>query len=244
MRLLIDVGNTRTKAWLVSENGNIVKHRVFQRDLSGLEKFASLKEISCGILSSVADFPARLLSGISKRFPLVDLSPDCHLPFKIKYHTPETIGSDRLAVAAGAIRIFGKKPSLILDAGTCLKFNLVAPEAVFLGGSISPGLNMRLRALHAYSARLPLIKEIIPVSFPGLSTRDSILSGTLGGILAEAESVISVSKKKYPGVKILITGGDGPFFAENLKFRTFAKPDLMATGLFHILEYNLPQSKS
>lgn len=208
-----------------------------------LKKF----EIKNSLFSAVEDFdPAieALLSASTKYFNLTYRLP---VPIKNRYATPETLGNDRLAGAVGAAYLFPHEPVLIIDAGTCIKYDFVNAHGEYLGGAISPGLYMRFQAMHNYTGRLPLIKPDMLETFAatdltGNSTSNALLSGGARGALFEAEGFIKAYEERYPGLYIILTGGDMAFFELHLKRKIFALPQLVLTGLNIILEHNLKQN--
>jgi type III pantothenate kinase len=166
------------------------------------------------------------------------------VPLQNAYATPQTLGADRLAgaVAAGFLR--PSQPTLVIDAGTALKFDLVA-DNTFFGGSIAPGLQMRLRALHAFTGRLPLFELPAPteaVQLIGNSTASSLLSGVLNGTAAEVNGLVTAYQQRYPGLGLVLTGGDAvhlrPRLAADLGF-IFVVPELVLIGLDRILRHNV-----
>ncbi len=165
---------------------------------------------------------------------------DTPTPVKNLYKTAHSLGSDRLAGAVGGNALFPDKNILIIDAGTCIKYNLVNAQNEYLGGAISEGLQMRFKAIHTFTSRLPLLEmdenfnELI-----GTTTNESILSGVQLGAVAEVEGFIAQYKQIYPDIMILITGGDVNFFEKRLKKPIFADSFLILKGLNAILEYNL-----
>jgi type III pantothenate kinase len=160
------------------------------------------------------------------------------LPFINKYKTPSTLGADRLALVAGALKYFPDKNVLIISMGTCITYDFITSRKEYLGGSISPGMEMRFEALNTFTARLPLVKPKQVKTLLGRSTDESILTGVILGIVHEMEGFISTYRKLYPTLKIILTGGDAPLFAGRLKSSIFAVPELSLTGLNEILLYN------
>jgi type III pantothenate kinase len=166
------------------------------------------------------------------------------VPLHNAYATPQTLGADRLAGAVGAGYLRPGQPTLVLDAGTALKFDLVT-ENTFHGGSIAPGLRMRLRALHAFTGRLPLLELPEPeavVQLIGDSTASSLLSGVLNGAAAEVNGLVADYRRRYPGLGLVLTGGDAahlrPWLAADLGF-IFVVPELVLIGLDRILRHNV-----
>jgi type III pantothenate kinase len=167
------------------------------------------------------------------------------VPVRNAYATPHTLGADRLAAAVAAASLRPGRPVLVLDAGTALKLDLVTADGTYHGGSIGPGLRMRLQALHTFTGRLPLV-ELPPVREPvqliGDSTASSLLSGVLRGTAAEVRGLVAEYEHLYPGLGLLLTGGDAPYLAAALAplgSRIFVVPELVLLGLDKILRYNV-----
>lgn len=161
------------------------------------------------------------------------------VPIKNKYRSAFTLGSDRLAAAVGAAERFPGRAVLVIDAGTCLKFNYVNKNGHYLGGSISPGLEMRFKALHNFTARLPLLNsDSFRPGLVGTDTAGSIRVGVIEGMFHEIKGMIESYRKKDKGLAIIMTGGDAPLFDKRLKTRIFTDPYLILKGLNAILEYN------
>ncbi len=167
------------------------------------------------------------------------------VPMGNAYATPRTLGADRLAGAVGAAQLRPGQPTLVLDAGTALKLDLVTADGVYHGGSIAPGLRMRLRALHTFTGRLPLIELPLPgapVQLIGDSTASSMLSGVLNGAAAEVNGLIADYRQRYPGLGLVLTGGDAPYLQPHLAPALgliFVVPELVLIGLDRILRHNV-----
>jgi len=234
MSLMIDIGNTKTKYanfvdGLIKEGGTCRAEETSKiiYDYSG-----KVKNI---MLSSVKPIPDRILSKPKNRgCRLIVLSSEMEMPFKTHYKTPETLGSDRLALVAGAVFVFSNKPVLIIDAGTCITFDFVDSKKNYLGGSISPGLQMRLNALKNQTSALPKVNLREPLSLIGDSTEDSILSGVVNGAIKELDGTIDAYKKRYPETIVVITGGDVGFFDKKLKNSIFVDEDILLKGMYFI----------
>jgi type III pantothenate kinase len=150
----------------------------------------------------------------------------------------ETIGIDRLCNVAGAMKTFESEHCLIVDIGTCIKFDFISAKNVYLGGSISPGINLRYRALHEYTSKLPLIDSKANASIIGDSTASSIHSGVINGIMHEIQGIILRYEKDFGQLKILITGGDASYFEFPQKSNIFANKNLTLEGIVEIYEIN------
>ena len=241
MNLVLDIGNTRTKAALFDEK-TLIKHYYF--DKNPFEQINQLlvkhTEIKYSIISSVLNHSQDLVDILSLHTRCIEFSNKTQLPIQIKYASPETLGKDRLAAAVGAYILFKGHHVLSIDAGTCIKFDFVNKQGEYLGGSIAPGMEMRLKALNTFTDKLPLIalnsnyRALI-----GTNTSESILSGVQNGALFEISGFIEQYKQQYSEVKIVITGGDSAFFEVALKNSIFASPDLVLLGLNEILNFNV-----
>jgi len=236
MDLLIDSGNTFIKVAFCSCNSIDEVNQV-----EGLEELKAIgvKYKPENILISSVN---KEVSEIQKCFPTsktVHLSYLTPIPIKNLYASPATLGMDRLAGVIGASELFKGENCLCIDAGTCITYDLIDSNNQYLGGSISPGIDMRFRALHTFTAKLPLIERKSNVKLIGGTTEESIQSGVLHGVIKELEGIIDNYKKEYKALKIIITGGDAIFFESNLKGSIFVEPNLLFIGLKRILEYNV-----
>jgi type III pantothenate kinase len=167
------------------------------------------------------------------------------VPLRNAYATPQTLGPDRLAAAVGAASLRPSQATLVLDAGTALKLDLVTADGTYHGGSIAPGLRMRLQALHTFTGRLPLLELPSPsevVQLIGNSTASCLLSGVVRGTAAEVRGLVAEYRQLHPQLGIVLTGGDAPYLAAALAplaGRIFAVPELVLLGLDKILRYNV-----
>ena len=201
--------------------------------------FAGNNPIDAAIISSVGTDPSDLiawLGTVTKR--VHHLTADSVYPFEIDYGTPETLGADRLAAAAGALLHHPGADLLVIDAGSALTIDEVTGGA-FRGGSISPGLSMRFRSLHEYTGRLPLVTERSGFTFPGKTTRDAIAGGVMMGLAYEIIEYIRTFEKKYHNPVAVITGGDGGDIAPLTGGKALLYPDLVTEGLNFLLETNV-----
>jgi type III pantothenate kinase len=169
--------------------------------------------------------------------PVVEARGD--MPLGTLYATPGTLGVDRLANAVGARAMFPGRPVLVFDLGTCITADLVDTGGTHLGGTISPGLRMRARAMHAYSARLPEVQPPELVPLVGRDTDQSLASGIVHGIRWELAGMIAETAYEHPGLAVVLTGGDAPRFMRALKSGIFADPLLTLRGLHGILQHTL-----
>jgi len=239
MNLIIDIGNTAVKAALMEEGAIVSKERMISADRDEIAKFIGTSVLSGAIVSSVANDPSLLLaflSGKSARVHLLTIRS--RFPFVIDYATPETLGVDRLAAAAGASFHYPHSNLLIIDAGSALTIDLIA-GGTYRGGNISPGLSMRFRALHEFTGRLPLVTKKEGLFFPGRTTEDAIAGGVVTGIVYEINEYIRTFEKKQGKLVTVITGGDGGYISSLSGRNMHYHPHLVTDGLNYLLETNV-----
>jgi type III pantothenate kinase len=171
------------------------------------------------------------------------LNRDTQIPLKNAYKTPETLGKDRIAAAVAAWHEFPGKDLLVIDAGTAITMDMVTKPGEFLGGAIAPGIDLRFKALHTFTGRLPLIKRKNINYLTGTSTEESINSGVINGIAAEIDGIIDKYKILYPDLITIFGGGDSKFLHKRLKNSIFALPNPVVNGLHTILNYNIENNK-
>ena len=236
--LVVDIGNTSAKIGIF-EKEELLEEKVFQEQET-LEAFIQSLQADAMLISSVRLHPELLLNKavqIPIRFLLHHALP---LPIVNAYATPETLGMDRLAAVCAASRMFHGQNCLVIDSGTCITYDFIDASSVYKGGAISPGLSMRLRAMHAFTAKLPLI-EPKEVPLVGNSTVTCMQSGALNGIRAEIEGTIERYQQNYAELRVILCGGDTHFFENNLKGTIFAVQNLVLRGLNSILLHNVSQ---
>jgi len=237
MNLIIDIGNTRTKIF-VFDKDLLFKELSDQPSASSLKKILSGYSIEDSIISSVVKGTLGWVSFLKKNTRCITLSYKTILPIKNLYKTKETLGNDRIANAAGAAKIFTSSNNLVIDIGTCIKYDFINDRNEYIGGAISPGLRMRYMSLHDYTSKLPLVKPARKVKVIGTDTQSSIVSGVQQGMLNEMEGYIRHYENEYKGLNVILTGGDADCFAHLFNFPIFAAPKLTAIGLNEILLYN------
>ncbi len=241
MNLVIDIGNTRAKVF-VFEGNKLVKDYSFPKlTVTPLKKIFSTHKPAASILSSVIKGDEALKSFLKKHSTFIELSHKTLLPLKNLYKTKETLGNDRIANAVAASKTYPGSNCLVIDAGTCIKYDFVNAENEYLGGAISPGMMMRYESLHRFTDKLPLVKPVDDGKYLGASTKESIRSGVQQGILSEMIGYVLLFHKNFGELKVIITGGDADCFAHLFNFPIFAAPKLTAKGLNDILQHNLPK---
>ena len=234
MNLVIDFGNTTGKAALFDSNGLF---KIFKSiSIDSIDTIFNEHTIINTIIST---------TGISAEIIKKKVHGNClvlnhklNLPFTLDYKTPETLGLDRIAGVAGAQLLFPNENCLIIDMGTCITYDALI-NGIHLGGAISPGMNMRFKAMNTFTANLPLVEYEDNISLIGDSTKSAMLSGVVNGIRAEIDETISQYSENYGELKVLICGGDYIFFENKLKASIFAAPELVLKGLNGILQHNV-----
>lgn len=241
MNLCIDQGNSRTKI-AVFDSNNLVYEATFdqtecEHKINGiLQDF----QVDKAILSSVVKENSaleQLLRQTCEHF--ISLSYSTPLPIKNTYQTPGTLGKDRLAAVVGAAALQPGTDILVVDAGTAVTYDFIDASGVYHGGNIAPGVEMRLKALHTFTQKLPLVKIDTSVDFLGKDTQSAIQAGVLYGIVLEIDGYAERLMLKYPKLSVFLTGGSAVLFDNKLKSRIFADKNLVLTGLNRILQYNV-----
>ena len=238
--LCFDFGNTRLKIAFF-QNAKLAEVIVIENDEiatigSVLEKFDAQKTI----LSSVINHNPEIETLLAKKTKFHKLSHLSKLPFTTPVGKPETIGADRLALSAAAVYFFPKQHNLVIGMGSCITYNFINADHEFLGGGISPGMEMRMRSLNQFTAKLPIVKPDGNVPLVGYDTVTNILSGVVMGMAKEIDGFIDAYEEKYGNFNVLLTGGDIAILASHLKKKIFADPELIFKGLYAISEVNNP----
>ncbi|TBX70605.1 type III pantothenate kinase [Flavobacterium silvisoli] len=240
MLLAIDVGNTRIKAAVFEAN------TLFDAFIFVKEEFAEKIEIilqqhpkiTTMVVASVGNLDPSAFSSFEKRTKIEFISHKTKFPFQNLYATPNTLGIDRMVLAAGAVLQFPKQNRLIIDAGTCITYDFVDADDRYLGGAISPGITLRYESLHHFTAKLPLLTKSYPENFIGNSTTESMHSGVVNGVISEIDSFIENYKTRYAKFIIILTGGDADFLAKRLKNTIFANSNFLLESLNQTFQYN------
>ena len=240
MNLVIDIGNTLIK-YAVFENSTLLLH---QSSESGLflskvkELFGQFPKIRHALISSVGKLEHKERDVVSLFCKVHVLSHDSKVPFKNSYATPHTLGMDRVALATAAFYHNPRGNTLVIDAGTCITYDMVNDAGEYIGGAISPGIQMRYRAMHDQTAGLPLLEPEEVLDFVGNSTNASMHSGVINGVSREVDGVIDQYRSRFQDLTVILTGGDSHFFAKRLKNTIFANSKFLLEGLNYLLEYN------
>ncbi len=191
------------------------------------------------MVSTVAQSANDLIQYMEDQVQILELTHETALPFQNLYATPKTLGKDRLAAVAGAHSLYGSSHCLVVDAGTCIKYDLMMADGRYLGGNIAPGLQMRIEAMHHFTARLPVVRLDLPSSYIGTSTETALQNGSVRAALLEIEGFYRLFQTDCPNLKVILTGGDAAFLIEHLGIENLVlQPDLVLFGLQHILDHD------
>lgn len=231
MELILDAGNTRVKAGLFHEGRLVRAIALVPDDLEGLRGFIGDADVLEVVVGSVASAEGAVLAGAGEFAPVHSITGASASPVRSSYRTPSTLGVDRLANAVAAAAFFPGRAALAIDLGTCITYDLVDPRGNYLGGAISPGMRMRAKAMHAYSARLPLVEPAMGSAPFGDSTESALQSGLYHGISGELERYMHMARSSFADACVVLTGGDALAFARGLKSGIFAHPFLTLEGL-------------
>ncbi|HEV8272381.1 MAG TPA: type III pantothenate kinase [Chitinophagaceae bacterium] len=236
--LCFDFGNTRLKVALF-QNAKLAEVIVIENDGNGtIESVLKEFEPQKVILSSVINHNPEIETLFAAKAKFHKLNHLSNLPFTTPVGKPETIGADRLALAAAAVYFFPKQHNLVIGMGSCITYNLINADHEFLGGGISPGMEMRMRSLNQFTAKLPIVKPDGNVPLVGYDTVTNILSGVVRGMAKEIDGFIDAYKERYGNFNVHLTGGDLVYLAPHLKNQIFADPELIFKGLYAISEVN------
>ncbi len=239
MNLIIDIGNTRIKTAVFKDNTLLEKKNILKIDfISLLEKISGKYHITHTILSSVGELHKEEADFIHNLFKPLVLNNRTKIPFINNYASPNTLGVDRIALIAAAVQLYPSENVLVVDAGSCITFDFVNKKKEYNGGAISPGIEMRYKAIHTFTANLPELTKSDEIPKIGNTTKNAIHLGVENGIIQEIEGVIKQYKAKYSKLTIVLTGGDTIFLAKNIKSTIFANPNFLLEGLNSILIYN------
>lgn len=236
--LCFDFGNTRLKCAVF--NGKEFQQEIILHDdgLASVEKIITEFKPGKSILSSVISHNIEIENLLASKTKFHKLSHQSKLPFTTPVGKPETIGADRLALAAAAVYFYPKQHNLIIGLGSCITYNFINKFHAFLGGSISPGLEMRFKAMHQFTAKLPEVKPTLNFPLVGYDTATNLQSGAVLGMAKEMDGIIDEYALRYGNFNVHLTGGDMRFFVSLIKNKIFANPHLIFKGLYALSETN------
>jgi type III pantothenate kinase len=240
MNLIVDAGNTYVKLAIFNGHNLLWQEKFESKDFPKHIKkvFQKNPSIKSAIVSAVGVFDKKYIAVLSVFVEVHLLSHTSKIPFKNSYATPQTLGMDRVALATAAFYFNPEANTLVIDAGTCITYDIINDYGEYLGGAISPGVLMRYRALHEQTSKLPLLEPDEFNDIIGNSTDSSIHSGVLNGICNEIDGVISQYQSRFKDLTVILTGGDAQILSKRLKNTIFAHSNFLLVGLNYLLEYN------
>jgi type III pantothenate kinase len=233
MLITIDVGNSRIKVAVFEQD--ILLDLIVVDPNEALPFFSGIfiqyPKIEKALFSSVGKFDNHVLDFIQKQVDTFVINQHTKFPFSNHYATPETLGIDRMVLAAGATLMFPNKNRLVIDAGTCVTYDFVDQDNQYFGGAISPGISLRYKSLNDYTENLPWLEKKEVDALVGNSSEESIHSGIINGLTFEIDGFISQYFHKYPDLTVILTGGDAEFLAKRLKNTIFAHSNFLSESL-------------
>jgi len=236
--LCFDFGNTRLKCG-VFNNRDLQEVLVLEDDADAtIEQLVQTYRPAKSILSSVVNHNPGIEEILANTTRFHTLNHLSKIPVTTPVGKPQDIGADRLALVVAAVDLFPEKNNLVIGLGSAITYNFVNKYHEFVGGGISPGMEMRLKSLNMFTAKLPLVQKDWNLSLIGYDTRTNILSGVILGMAKEIDGMIDLYDERYGNFNVLLTGGDAPYFVYHLKNKIFADPNLIFKGLYAISEYN------
>ena len=236
--LCFDFGNTRKKCGVFSDDrfsGELVLEDDGEETIAGV---IGQYHPDRSILSSVIDHNPAMVELLKRKTHFHLLDHYSKVPVTTPVGKPDTIGADRLALVVGATDLFPGKNNLVIGLGSAITYNYVNKYKEFIGGGISPGMEMRFRSLQTFTAKLPLVKPDWNFPLAGYDTRTNILSGVILGMAKEIDGMIGAYEERYDNINVVLSGGDSSYFLRHLKKKIFADPHLIFKGLYAISEYN------
>ena len=237
MNLAIDIGNTFTKTALF-DNKELVSYVVSEKVMDAIH-LANRQDVTSIIISSVGKDISHYLNLIENKERIRVLDGTCNLPFTLNYESQGTLGVDRVAAVAGGLYLFQNTNLLVIDLGTCVTFDFIDKNKVYQGGAISPGMQMRFKALNQYTAKLPLITNPTEtVELIGKTTTQCLESGVINGLVAEINFQIEAYQNQFEKLQVIICGGDATFFTPKINKDVLLCSELVMLGLNSILQYN------
>ena len=239
MNLVVDIGNTLLKL-AVFDGGRLVAQQCVgelrEETFAGL--LGGARAARAVVASTRGEAPAIVEAVRRHTDYLLEFTPATPVPIGNAYLTPATLGRDRLAAAVGAATLYPRRNALMVDFGTAVTLDFVSADGVFRGGCISPGMAMRFRALHEYTAALPLCDATDSAELLGRTTDEAVRLGVMNSLAFEIEGYIARMQGEIEDLCVIFTGGDTNFFAKRIKNTIFANCNLVFWGLNRILEYN------
>ncbi|RYY44307.1 MAG: type III pantothenate kinase [Chitinophagaceae bacterium] len=236
--ICLDFGNTRLKAAVFNDD-KFVESIVLDDDSdASLLRLLERVKPERSILSSVINHNTHIEKILAEHTAFHKLSHLTKINFTTPVGKPETIGADRLALMAAAAHFYPGKNNLVIALGSCVTYNFLNQNAQFLGGSISPGMDMRFKSMHDMTAKLPLVSADFNFPLIGYDTKTNLQSGVILGMINEIEGFIDKYHQHFGNFNVVLTGGNSAYFASQLKYKIFADHNFLFKGLYALSETN------
>ena len=238
MNLTLDIGNTQSK--LAVFNNSLVVVKTFDSEfiideIDGfLLLYPSIKNL---IVCSVTDITLNLEKYNFNNVHFV--SSNSNIPFENLYLSKDSLGNDRIALVSSASISYPGKNVLIIDAGSCITYDFINDKNQYLGGAISPGLNMRYKSLNEFTSKLPLVSFESSDKLIANQTIDSINVGVANGVVFEIEGFVRQYLSEYDNLTVILTGGNSDFLSNQLKISIFANQNFLLEGLNNLIKLNI-----
>ena len=238
INLCLDVGNTNSKIAVFKGEEMIFFRKVKRILVKHVKEIYKKYRYNKVIYSLTGAISPYVLGHLERNYHLLELNHHTPIPIGNDYQTPETLGRDRIAGMVGAYSLYPSQNNLVIDAGTCITYDFLNVDNIYIGGNIAPGVEMRLMAMNRFTDKLPLVEKKRNDQFLGTSTRTALQNGAVLGTKCEIDSFIMLLRGKYNQINVILTGGDAIFFAEMIKTKIFVHPNLVLYGLNKILAFN------
>ena len=238
MKLILDFGNTLQKAAVFDGNEMLLLHKYNVITIADLMALKDIYPIKKAILSSVVNYDNSIKEYLNSAFSYIELDEKTNVPIVNNYLNKDTLGKDRLAAIVAAQHIYKGQNTLVVNAGTCITFDFINDKKEYLGGAISPGVEMKFKALNNFTDKLPLIEGKNNVELKGNTTEGSILSGVINGSYFEIKATIEEYRNKYNDLKVILSGGDRIYFEKRFDESVSTIENIVTIGLNLILDFN------
>ena len=239
LNLVIDLGNSSLKVALFDKNVMINKFIYSNQSLDYILDIYNNNTIDNSIISNVSTIDKNILDFLKINSNLFSINESINLPFINLYKTKNTLGHDRIALVSAAAVNFPGQNILIIDVGTCITYDFKNSKNEYLGGGISPGIQMRFKSLNSETSNLPLLTINLDNKLLGDDTDSSINSGVINGVISEIDGLINQYQERFKNIKIILTGGDSDFLLNKIKNTIFADQNFLLKGLNYLLEDNI-----
>ena len=239
MNLVVDIGNSSLKVAIFDKKLMTSKFIYTNQSLKIFSDLFKKNVIDNCLISNVSTIDKNILDFLKINSNLFSINESINLPFSNLYKTKNTLGHDRIALVSAAAIDFPDQNTLIIDTGTCITYDFKNSENEYLGGGISPGIQMRFKSLNSQTSKLPLSTINLDYKLIGDDTNSSINSGVVYGVISEINGIINQYQERFKNIKIILTGGDSNFLLKKIKNTIFADQNFLLKGLNYLLENNI-----